>query len=265
MHLEDRPDLIEKSIPDYPAMGKRILQDNGSWLRTPEEAERRARPHADRADRPRRRRDRRRHRSTRPTSSVTRPASGTTTSSRSMEVRGRGGVSIRDQWGDEPTAYLGITVPNFPNLFCMYGPGTNLAHGASLFFHSECQIHYAMDCIHRVLASGARTHRGPQGRPRRVRRAPPARDRPARLGAPVDRAQPLQEPATARSSRCRRGASSSTGNGPAPRIPKPSSSAEKSRRPVGSRRDERPGSDLRRAVRVRRSGVVARDGGAAAS
>ena len=34
MHLEDRPDLIEKSIPDYPAMGKRILQDNGSWLRT---------------------------------------------------------------------------------------------------------------------------------------------------------------------------------------------------------------------------------------
>ena len=34
MHLEDRPDLIDKSIPDYPAMGKRILQDNGSWLRT---------------------------------------------------------------------------------------------------------------------------------------------------------------------------------------------------------------------------------------
>jgi 4-hydroxyacetophenone monooxygenase len=39
----------------------------------------------------------------------------------------------------------------------MYGPGTNLAHGASLFFHSECQIHYAMDCIHDVLSSGART------------------------------------------------------------------------------------------------------------
>ena len=39
----------------------------------------------------------------------------------------------------------------------MYGPGTNLAHGASLFFHSECQIHYALDCIHRVLASGAQT------------------------------------------------------------------------------------------------------------
>ena len=74
-----------------------------------------------------------------------------------MDVTGRNGVSVRDQWGDEPTAYLGIAIPNFPNLFCMYGPGTNLAHGASLFFHSECQIHYALDCIHRVLTSGART------------------------------------------------------------------------------------------------------------
>ena len=74
-----------------------------------------------------------------------------------MEVTGRDGVSLREQFGDEPTAYLGITIPNFPNLFCMYGPGTNLAHGASLFFHSECQIHYAMECIRQVLESGART------------------------------------------------------------------------------------------------------------
>src|SRR5206468_4176107 len=31
--LDGRPDLIEKSLPDYPAMGKRILQDDGFWLR----------------------------------------------------------------------------------------------------------------------------------------------------------------------------------------------------------------------------------------
>ena len=37
----------------------------------------------------------------------------------------------------------------------MYGPGTNLAHGASLFFHSEYQVHYAMDAIHRVLVVGS--------------------------------------------------------------------------------------------------------------
>ena len=32
-NLDGRADLIEKSIPDYPVMGKRILQDDGSWLR----------------------------------------------------------------------------------------------------------------------------------------------------------------------------------------------------------------------------------------
>src|SRR5439155_15646105 len=30
----DDPDLITKVVPDYPATGKRTLQDNGSWLRT---------------------------------------------------------------------------------------------------------------------------------------------------------------------------------------------------------------------------------------
>jgi 4-hydroxyacetophenone monooxygenase len=74
-----------------------------------------------------------------------------------MEVAGRSGVSLRDQWGDEPTAYLGIAMANFPNLFCLYGPGTNLAHSASLFFHSEYQTSYALQAIHAVLASGHRT------------------------------------------------------------------------------------------------------------
>ena len=32
-NLDGRPDLIEKSIPDYPSSGKRILQDDGFWLR----------------------------------------------------------------------------------------------------------------------------------------------------------------------------------------------------------------------------------------
>ena len=32
--IGDDPDLIAKVVPDYPATGKRTLQDNGSWLRT---------------------------------------------------------------------------------------------------------------------------------------------------------------------------------------------------------------------------------------
>ncbi|MCU1374543.1 MAG: putative flavoprotein involved in transport, partial [Actinomycetia bacterium] len=71
-----------------------------------------------------------------------------------IEVVGRGGASLRAQLGDEPSAHLGITLPNFPNLFCVYGPGTNLAHSASLFFHSEFQVSYALEAIRAVLTAG---------------------------------------------------------------------------------------------------------------
>jgi 4-hydroxyacetophenone monooxygenase len=154
--LAERPDLIAKSTPDYPAMGKRVLQDNGSWFRCL------AKPNVELVRTP-----------------IDRivPEGVVTVDGQvyeagiicyatgfrhneflaPMEIIGRGGVSLREQWGEQPTAYLGITMPNFPNLFCVYGPGTNLAHGASLFFHSEFQVHYAMDAIRRVLTSGART------------------------------------------------------------------------------------------------------------
>ena len=50
-----------------------------------------------------------------------------------MLIEGRNGETIRDRCGDDnPRAYLGITVPGFPNLFMIYGPGTNLAHGGSV-------------------------------------------------------------------------------------------------------------------------------------
>jgi len=154
--LVDRPDLIEKCMPDYPAMGKRVLQDNASWLRCL------TKPNVELV--------RTKIERIVPEGVVTvdgtlRPADIICYATgfrhneflAPMEVIGRNGVSLREQWGDEPTALFGITIPNFPNFFCMYGPGTNLAHGASLFFHSEFQVHYALDAIHRVLSSGART------------------------------------------------------------------------------------------------------------
>lgn len=61
-----------------------------------------------------------------------------------MEIVGRAG-SIRDHWGeDDPRAHLGVTVPAFPNLFILYGPGTNGGHGGSAVFNSECQVRYTM-------------------------------------------------------------------------------------------------------------------------
>ena len=59
-------------------------------------------------------------------------------------------------WGDRPAAYLGITVPGFPNFFCMYGPGTNLAHGGSLILHSECQMTYIADVLEQLIDNGHR-------------------------------------------------------------------------------------------------------------
>ncbi len=154
--LDGRPDLVEQAIPDYPALGKRILQDDGTWLRTLMRPDvELVRSGIDRivAD------------GIVTSDGVHRPLDAICFATgfrhndflASMEVRGRDGVLLADKWGDEPTAYLGISIPSFPNLFCTYGPGTNLAAGASLFFHAEYQMHHALELIRSTLASGART------------------------------------------------------------------------------------------------------------
>ena len=154
--LVEDPELLEKVLPDYPAVGKRVLQDDGTWLRTLQRPDvELVRTGIERivAD------------GILTTDGVHHPADVICFATgfrhndflASLDVTGRDGASLREQWGDEPTAYLGITIPNFPNLFCVYGPGTNLAAGASLFYHSEFQVHYAMAAIHETLAAGATT------------------------------------------------------------------------------------------------------------
>lgn len=69
-----------------------------------------------------------------------------------MHIEGREGRVIREVWGeDDPRAYLGITVPGFPNFFLLYGPNTNLAHGGSAVFHSECQVRYIMQALRELI------------------------------------------------------------------------------------------------------------------
>lgn len=42
-----------------------------------------------------------------------------------IDVRGRGGASLRERWAaDGPVNYLGLSVPGFPNLFTITGPGS---------------------------------------------------------------------------------------------------------------------------------------------
>jgi 4-hydroxyacetophenone monooxygenase len=42
----------------------------------------------------------------------------------------------------------------FPNLFFLYGPNTNLAHGGSIYFHAECQARYIAQCLVHMLEEG---------------------------------------------------------------------------------------------------------------
>lgn len=58
-----------------------------------------------------------------------------------MRILGRGGLDLADAWTDGARAYLGMTVPHFPNMFLLYGPNTNLGIG-SIVYMIECQSRY---------------------------------------------------------------------------------------------------------------------------
>ncbi len=150
--LGDRQELLPDVLPTYPPFGKRMLIDNG-WFAA----------------------------LTRPNVRlVTSGVSGFTESAvlthngeaietdvvvlstgfetlrllGSVDVVGRAG-RLRDVWGDEDGyAHLGISVPGFPNFFCVFGPNTNLGHGGSIIFNIECQVRYIVDLLTQLVDTG---------------------------------------------------------------------------------------------------------------
>jgi 4-hydroxyacetophenone monooxygenase len=72
-----------------------------------------------------------------------------------MKVVGRGGVDLHSRWDGDARAYLGITVPGFPNFFMMYGPNTNIVVNGSIIWFSECEAHYIMDYLRTLFVTGA--------------------------------------------------------------------------------------------------------------
>ena len=152
--LGDDPELLRMMTPDYPPGGKRMLVDNGTWL----QALRRDNVHV--TDDP--------IAAINATGIVTKGgkqhdgdvivyATGFQSNRITfpMKIVGRGGIELAQQWeGDNPRAYLGITVPNFPNFFMMYGPNTNIVVNGSIIFFSECEMRYILSCIEHLLANG---------------------------------------------------------------------------------------------------------------
>ncbi|MGI8332269.1 flavin-containing monooxygenase [Actinomadura scrupuli] len=67
-----------------------------------------------------------------------------------MEVTGRGGRRLADTWRDGAYAYLGMTVPGFPNFFLLYGPNTNLGHN-SIVLMLEWQTRYVLQCVQALV------------------------------------------------------------------------------------------------------------------
>ena len=140
--LEDAdPDLRPKVLPDYPPYGKRPLMDN-DWFATLR------RDDVDLI--------------TSPVSSLTADsvvtADGTSHQTDvvvlatgfqthrllwPIDIRGRSGVSLAEQWGDDDAwAYLGMAIPDFPNFFLVFGPNTAMGHGGSAIYNFEAQASY---------------------------------------------------------------------------------------------------------------------------
>lgn len=68
-----------------------------------------------------------------------------------LRVRGRDGADLHEEWAGEPQAFLGITVPRFPNFYMLYGPNTN---GGLIMFNLERQAEYAAKEISRLRDRG---------------------------------------------------------------------------------------------------------------
>ncbi len=72
------------------------------------------------------------------------------------QIRGRDGNLMSDVWRGSPRAYMGTSVPGFPNLFMLLGPNTGLGH-SSMVYMIESQVEHVLNTIRSLDRSGATT------------------------------------------------------------------------------------------------------------
>jgi cyclohexanone monooxygenase len=70
-----------------------------------------------------------------------------------IDIIGRNGELLRDNWRDGPRTYLGLGVDGFPNLFIISGPGAP-AVLANMVLHAEAHVNWIADCISYLDARG---------------------------------------------------------------------------------------------------------------
>jgi cation diffusion facilitator CzcD-associated flavoprotein CzcO len=74
-----------------------------------------------------------------------------------VDIRGREGRTLTEEWGDSPRSYRGGTVPGFPNLFITSAPNYSPGHGAGANFSMEVLAHYIIECLQLMALRGATT------------------------------------------------------------------------------------------------------------
>ena len=149
--LADRPDLIEKLLPDYPVGAKRAVASGDFYaaVRQPNvaiapavarmDADGLVDEHGNRHE-----------------LDVVVLATGFRAADylSRLKVSGRSGVDLHAAWNGEPAAFLGSCVPGFPNFFMLHGPNSN---SGTLLFILECQARFAAGCIAALAKAGGAT------------------------------------------------------------------------------------------------------------
>nr|WP_115326951.1 NAD(P)/FAD-dependent oxidoreductase [Mycolicibacterium gilvum] len=70
-----------------------------------------------------------------------------------IDIVGRGGQSLREDWAEGPRTYLGLGVDGFPNLFLVSGPGAP-AVLANMVLHAEAHVNWIADAITHLDSHG---------------------------------------------------------------------------------------------------------------
>ena len=73
-----------------------------------------------------------------------------------LDLRGRGGLPIRQKWHAGPLNYLGLTIAGFPNLFNIAGPGSTSAF-TNVIVAIEQHVDWIADCVAHLRTHGLAT------------------------------------------------------------------------------------------------------------
>jgi cation diffusion facilitator CzcD-associated flavoprotein CzcO len=72
-----------------------------------------------------------------------------------MEIVGAGGRTLAEEWAEVAQAYLGMSVPGFPNMFLLYGPNTNGGTG-SVIYTIEAGVDHVIGALGQLERARAR-------------------------------------------------------------------------------------------------------------